>query len=667
LTDAALAGLAEAAGIQTRWVDVHGTWHDVSPDTMRHVLRGLGLPADTPDEMGESEAVLRRRASALPSLVTADQGEAVRLPTPPGRYRLVLESGEAREGEASADGGGAVIAGVDQPGYHRLEIGAATATLAVAPPRCFTVLDAAPGARPWALAAQLYALRRDGDGGLGDFAALEDFVRAAGRHGAAAVAISPVHAQFSADPDRFSPYSPSSRLMLNVLHAPVRQEGEADAAREREPLVDWPVASRSRLAVLRQVFESADGATLDALAAFRAEQGDALETHARFEAIHAAQFGADPTRWHWRTWPDDLRDPRSPAVARFAEAHARDVAFHAYMQMLAAQSLGRAQAAAREAGMAIGLIADLAVGADGGGSHAWARQPEILGDLSIGAPPDLYALHGQDWGLSAFSPLGLAEHGFGAYIEMLRAAMQYAGGIRIDHAMGLRRLWVIPHGAQASEGAYLAFPLRDLLRLTRLESDRHRAVVIAEDLGTVPEGFSAELYSAGILGMRVLWFERDAYRFFPPRTWPTGAVAMTTTHDLASVAGWWSGHDLDWRERTGQLGDAARERADRDADRGRLWAALQASGAAVGDPPPQDAAASVADAALRHVGRATCDLALIPVEDALALPDQPNLPGPDAGHPNWRRRLPGPAKSMLDAPDVAARLAGLRDARIAAA
>ena len=663
MSDPALAGLAEAAGILTRWEDVHGTWHDVAPDTLRYILRALDLPADTPGDISASEDALRRPAAVLPPLVTADQGEPVRIPCSAGRFRLVLEDGSVREGEA-ADDGGAVLPAVDQPGYHRFEIAGTETVLAVAPPRCFLVADAAPGGRPWGLAAQLYSLRREGDGGLGDFAALADFVRCAGRHGAAAVAISPVHAQFSADPDRFSPYSPSSRLMLNVLHAPVPQVGDADRGREAEPLVDWPTASRSRLAVLRHLFENADPTMLEALAAFRAERGDALETHARFEAIHAAQFGNDPTHWHWRTWPDALRDPRSPEVAAFAREHAGEVAFHAFAQMLADRAMAGAQRAAREAGMEIGLIADLAVGADSGGSHCWSRQPETLIGLTIGAPPDLYALKGQDWGLAAFSPRGLAANGFGAYLEMLRAAMQNAGGVRIDHSMGLRRLWVIPEGQAASEGAYLSFPLTDLLRLTRLESARHRAVVIAEDLGTVPEGFGPALSAAGILGMRVLWFERDAERFFPPRTWPSSAAAMTTTHDLSTVAGWWSGHDLEWRERAGQLGDPTKDHADREADRGRLWAAFQESGAAGGSPPPPDGAGEIAGAALRHVGRAACEMALIPVEDALALPDQPNLPGPGNEHPNWRRRLPGEAATLLDEPATAARLAGLRDARM---
>ncbi len=237
---------------------------------------------------------------------------------------------------------------------------------------------------------------------------------------------------------------------------------------------------------------------------------------------------------------------RSPAVAQFAREHAHEVTRHAFYQFLADRSLGQAQAAARAAGMPIGLIADLAVGVDAGGSQCWSRPDETLIGLSIGAPPDLLSPRGQSWGLVAFSPRGLQLNGFSGYIDMLRAAMRHAGGVRIDHAMGLARLWVLPDGASAAEGVYLHFPLDDMLRLIRLESLRHQAIVLAEDLGTVPEGFQDKIGDAGMLGMRVLWFERaHDLGFTAPTGWTRGAVAMTSTHDLATVAGWWSGRDID--------------------------------------------------------------------------------------------------------------------------
>lgn len=666
MSDTDLAALAEAAGIAPRWKSVYGHWHDVAPPTMRVVLRALGLPADTAAEVADSRAHVGDK-QGLPPLATAQAGGRVTVPGAPKDVRVVLESGEGLEVHAEAAEGGAAFTAPDIPGYHLLRLGDREITLAVAPGRCFSVHDAAPSLRPWGLAVQLYALRRPGDAGLGDFGALQAFVRAAGRRGASAVAISPVHAQFSADPDRFSPYSPSSRMLLNVLHAEMPLPDDEEARRlASDELVDWPAAARLRLRALRRAFETADADTLAAFEAFRAGQGDVLETHARFEALHAHHFGADPARWHWRGWPEEHRDPRSPAVAAFAREHAREVSLHAFMQFLADRSLAGAQRAAREAGMPIGLVADLAVGADSGGSHCWSRQEETLIGLTVGAPPDLLAPKGQNWGLAAFSPRGLVKNGFGAYLEMLRAAMRHAGGVRIDHAMGLARLWVVPEGAESSEGAYLHFPLQDMLRLIALESSRHRAIVLGEDLGTVPEGFQDALQAAAVLGMRVLWFERNEHGFTPPRTWTRGASAMTSTHDLATVAGWWTGRDLEWRGRLDLMGDEAnvrREHDERTRDRGLLWSAFRESGAAHADPPAPDQPTPAVDAAVRHMGTAACELVMLPVEDALGTVEQPNLPGTLDEHPNWRRRLPGYADDLLNRPDVIGRLDALNEAR----
>lgn len=278
--------------------------------------------------------------------------------------------------------------------------------------------------------------------------------------------------------------------------------------------------------------------------------------------------------------------------------------------------------------------------------------------LSIGAPPDLLNTRGQDWGLATFSPHGLRRHGYAAFIELLQAALRHAGGMRIDHAMGLQRLWVIPDGAAPAEGAYLRYPFADLLRLVRLESWRHRAVILAEDLGTVPDGFSAQLAEAGVLGMRVLWFERaQDGQFRPPATWARDAAAMTSTHDLPTVAGWWRGRDIDWRERIGLIHDRDAAEAERARDQTALWQAFRDSGAVPdgSDPTPEGAAA----AACAHVARAASTLALLPLEDLLALEEQPNLPGTLDEHPNWRRRYVGPAAALLDSPPVAERIAAV--------
>lgn len=286
--------------------------------------------------------------------------------------------------------------------------------------------------------------------------------------------------------------------------------------------------------------------------------------------------------------------------------------------------------------------------------------------LAIGAPPDLLNQQGQNWGIAAFSPIGLRRNGYAAFLEMLRAALRHAGGVRIDHVMGLQRLWVVPDGADAKDGAYLTFPIDDMLRLVALESHRHRAVVFGEDLGTVPEGFQERLIGNGLFGMRVLWFEREDDRLRPPSEWSPQAVAMTSTHDLPTVAGWWAGRDLEWREKMGWVTDRDGDLRTREHDRELLWNAMRQSGAAQGERPPPHDTGPVVDAALRHIARAACRFVLLPLEDVLAREEQPNLPGTLDEHPNWRRRLPGAAATLLDTPDTKARLAGFRTARNAA-
>ena len=640
MSDASLSTLAQAAGIATSWTDVFGQSHSVAPPTLRAVLAALGFEADREDGIHDGLDRLTGNRDAVPPLLTAWQGELVTLPSGTGRYQLILEDGRSVEGHAENVAEGCCIPGISEPGYHQLHLDGATTTIAVAPRRCFTVPEAIAAPKTWGVAVQLYAVRRYGDAGIGDFAGLARFSRQVAQHGAQAVGISPVHAQFSADPNRFSPYAPSSRTALNVLHAAITTPNPELEALD---LIDWPAATRFRLTALRHTFEAAkaNAAEQVQLAAFRAAQGSRLRAHAVFEALHSFFFKGDAALWHWRSWPEAFRDPSSNAVASFEQAHAGEIDFHAWLQFRADSGLAAAQAECRDAGMGIGLISDLAVGTDSGGSQCWSSQQETLLGLSVGAPPDLMQRTGQNWGLTAFSPVGLRRSGFSTYRGMLQTALAHAGGMRIDHAMGLNRLWVIPDGGTGADGAYLNFPETDLLRLIALESHRHRAVVLAEDLGTVPDGFQARLRDAGIDGMRVLWFERNkANEFTPPSQWDAQASAMTSTHDLPTVVGWWAGRDIDWHEHLGRASDIKTERDERARDRAALWQAMQVSGAADGNLPEPNSGDKVADAACVYVGSSACELVMIPIEDVLGLLEQPNLPGTLDEHPNWRRRLP---------------------------
>jgi 4-alpha-glucanotransferase len=436
---------------------------------------------------------------------------------------------------------------------------------------------------------------------------------------------------------------------------------------------------RLKLKVLRTLFEqfcvhdrAQDAPRALEFNAFCVHGGRALEDHARFEALQAVQLALPDSGGHWRHWPEALRDPRSAEVEAFANAHRHEVEFHLFLQWLAAKGLSHAQHAARDAGMAVGLIADLAVGCDSAGSHAWSYRDEMLQGVSVGAPPDLFNQAGQAWGLTTFSPRAMRNQGFAAFIDMLRAAFAHAGGIRIDHILGLRRLWLVPEGESARDGAYLRYPLEDMLRLISLESWRHRSIVIGEDLGTVPPGFRERLHEHGIAGIRVLWFERGewGHGFKMPGDWDRNAVATTTTHDLPTVTGWWRGADILWRNQIGQTLPRADGRdpvevalAERANDRAVLWEAFQWAGvAAHGVPAPPPESAPV-DEALAFVAATPTPLVTYPLEDLLALEDQPNLPGSIDEHPNWRRRLALSVDELFAEPTFCDRLLAVERTR----
>lgn len=718
----ALQNLARAAGIQLNWVDAHGDRQELSPDKLRRVLDALDFPCANDKQCQESLARLNgeKNGNALPPLIAARTGLPTRLSGKTGfhgkRYRIEFEQGGQLEGSFPEDTSLPLeIPGLPTFGYHKLQVGEREATLAVAPPRAFTVSDALAAAardpdvmeheRLWGLAAQLYGLRTNGDGGIGHFGALASLARSAARHGASALAISPVHAMFSADRNRFSPYSPSSRLFLNVLHIDlnavlgpqalqqaISKAGAGVASEmarlEDQELIDWPAAAELKLRLLRHLYllfrQQGTNAEFDR---FKNEGGEALFDHARYEAISSHIANCD-----WRVWRDGWSDPRSATVDAFAHINATEIDFYLFMQWQAARGLAAAQQAARDAGMPVGLIADLAIGADVAGSQAWSRQSQMLLKLSIGAPPDMLNAQGQNWGLGALSPFAMRTQGFASYIDMLRAAFAYSGGARIDHVLGLKRLWLVPQGGSAEDGAYLSYPQEDLLRLIALESWRHHAIVIGEDLGTVPPGFSEQMSHAGLLGIRLLWFQRAGKRFLAPQEWSPGAIATTTTHDLPTIAGWWEGSDVRWRSKLGMLdenGSEKQEMAQREEDKAELWAAIRETESISGEAestskdaedkginsqkkPGEKSLQKTRDdlpasppimEAIQFVGASAAPLAILPMEDVLGLQEQPNLPGTIDEHPNWRRRLPGEVNDILDQPEASARLAALDKSR----
>jgi len=683
--------LARRAGIVVHWHDTQGRQHTVADEVLIRILTQLELPATSLEELRESRARIDAPPYAtIPSFCTGLSGMPLRIPCRVRLSKLTffleLEGARPVEGVATqADNGELEFPAIHAIGYHRLCIADSQIVVAIAPERCFGISDALSSDRqhrPWGLQVPMYALRRETPTGVGDFTALSKFCTWAGRHGAAAVGINPVHAGSFAFPERTSPYSPSSRLFLNPVYvdpastfgagavAAVHDElgiGRELADSDRQALIDWPATMNARAIVLRRLFERR-GDLLSAqltneYLTFRIRGGAALTEHACFEALHRALKSGQAS--NWTVWPTQYQSAHTLDVQRFAHEHAEDIEFYVFAQWLAARGLAGAQSDALAAGMSIGIIGDLAVGTDPWGSHAWSRQGQIIRGLVCGAPPDVYNPKGQSWGLAVFSPRALQQSGFSALIEMLRAILAECGGMRIDHVLGLMRLWLIPDGEKAQDGAYLLYPFEDMLRLVALESWRHRAIIIGENLGTVPSGFNEHLKARGILGTSVLWFERQDQAFAAPRHWPVISVGTTTTHDLPTVAGWWRGEDLRLRTSLGQLGDA-QTLSDllitRAQDRQALWNALEDEGCVTGDAP-QNLEDPPLSSILEFVASTPCSLVLIPMEDLLGLTDQPNLPGTVDEHPNWRRRFHDSVDDQFNLPRTIERLARIAGAR----
>jgi len=625
-SDVALRRRAEAAGLQTQWSDTQGQVQHVSPETLRALLDAL---QDTDQPIS-------------PVCITADAGQA--LPHLDGRPRCFDEKQQAVSLIRHSDGGWQAPS---LPGYYRLEHGRHIATLAVAPPRCFTPQDLTGQQQPalWGLSTQVYGLRGKGDGGLGHSGSVAALGHRVAEAGGDVLALSPLHATAPVT-DYFSPYAPSHRGMLDwmqidpaqlagkaALHDALTSSGVSEpwAQAQRKRLVDWKQQYLLRRRVWRALFEGWGQAEtqLNALTSFVARSGKAVKQHAIFaahQAMQAEQMESTGLSAGGAVWGE----PDSAEVAAFARRHASQVRFEYFLQWLATECWRVTRQDLASAGQRLGLLWDLAVGFVPDGSEAWQHRASIIRGATLGAPADAFNPQGQGWGIVTYSPQGLKQNGYQPLIDLLRACMSRGGGIRIDHILGWSRMWLVPERATAAEGAYIRYPLDDMLRLLALESWRHRCVVIGEDLGTVPEGLRATLASRGVLGLDVLLFTRGRRgHFLPPTQWRKNAVAMSTTHDLPPLSGWRAGKDIDalghiqaWPSRALRAHKAARQRD---------VAALDRMTKPTGKITPQRAA-------LRSVAASASPLALIPLEDALGNQRQVNLPGTMHEHPNWRLR-----------------------------
>ena len=433
-------------------------------------------------------------------------------------------------------------------------------------------------------------------------------------------------------------------------------EFQRDLAHCRDaPLVDYAAVARLKLPLLRALFEvfrtAADSGRSRAFQDFRRQQGEALERFCLFQALREHFAAQVPPQADWRDWPKEYQDPGSPSVARFAQQHRDRIDFLAWTQWIADQQLAEAAATARAKGMTVGIYRDLAVGADSAGAETWARRDLVVSSAHVGAPPDILNPAGQDWGLPPFNPHALRMEGYSGFIDLVRANMRHAGGLRIDHVMGLQHLYWIPQGCPPSQGAYVSYPMDDLIGILALESHRHRCLVVGEDLGTVPEGFRERMEAAGILSYRVLFFEFGADgALVQPQDYPPLALATPGSHDLATLRGWWEAHDIELKSRHGlypSRDEAQRQHEQRAKERAALLRALAAAGLGLTD---LDATSpfrpDLGDAV--HAFLARTPAAMVQLDDLTDEREQVNLPGTTDQHPNWRR------KQSLNLEDLAA-------------
>ena len=514
----------------------------------------------------------------------------------------------------------------------------------------------------WGLFCQLYELRSDRNWGIGDFRDLADLAVMAARRGADFLGVNPLHALFLGDPERRSPFSPSDRRFLNPLYIAVDWLRGAAAPPDLSELrnnsnVDYKAVTQIKLTALRAIHDETpfgDGAYVATnYASFKAGGGDPLRDHALYEALslHQARQGRGAC---WSGWDAGLQDIHSDDVKTFAQDHAEEVEFHLWLQWIASVQLQRARDAACAAGMRIGLYLDLAVGEAPDGSATWAADGTMIDGFSIGAPPDVFATEGQNWGLAAPEPGALVANDCAAYRAMIGAQLDYAGALRIDHAMALWQLFLIPQGDSPASGAHLRYPFPDLVRALADLSHEQRTVMIGEDLGFVPDGFRAAMDSLHILSYRILYFEQADGGFKAPQTYPRHALACLSTHDLPTFEGWWRSEDIALRQQHGLVDQAssAAQLQSRQVEKARLLDTFAAAGLALPDDAikqqdlPDDALVS----AYRFIARTPCLLVGVRLADLVGPAQPTNLPGTIDAYPNWKLRCPVPLHAIADHP-----------------
>ncbi|MCG9649337.1 4-alpha-glucanotransferase [Vibrio brasiliensis] len=694
--DNALKQVAEMARIADSYVSAWGDEAKVADETIRRLLASLGYDT-TNDETLLKSAEKKHKQDVLDPVLVVRDGEPIEVALNLGAsaresefsWRLDTEQGEVLEGylqsqivrDERKEGGPLVFALPSDIawGYHKLTISRKRRkapyemTLIVTPKACYKQDAIVNGKKMWGPSVQLYTLRTQHNWGIGDFGDLKQLVADISSRGGDFVGLNPIHSLFPANPEGASPYSPSSRRWLNIMYIDVSSVPEFSLSIEAQQKVgsaefqqrlqkareshwvNYSEVSNLKMSVLPTLFAEFKKRHLDknseraqAFLDFVEEGGESLVHQAAFDALHAELHANDSNIWGWPVFPEELRKFENRAVQDFIEKNQDQVHLYMYLQWVADIQIKEAQALAEEKGMSVGLYRDLAVGVADSGSETWADEGNLVMDASIGAPPDILGPLGQNWGLPPLNPQVLQATGYDAYIKLLRANMKHCGALRIDHVLGLLRLWWIPKGESATQGAYIYYPVEDMLAILALESHRHQCSVIGEDLGTVPDEIVEILRDAGVHSYKVFFFEtsEEDGGFISPAHYAEQSMSALCTHDMPTLRGFWHCDDLKMGQELGLYPDAKQLEglfASRlECKQGILdsvaWHGYLPEG--VGRDAqyvPMDS--YLAEALQLHVAAGSSTLLSVQLEDWLEMDKPVNIPGTVDEYPNWRRKL----------------------------
>ena len=681
----ATAGLARRLGIELDYVNAAHNRIDIAPEVIRAVLAAMGYPVQDDKEAESAFRELDKTESLHklpPVLVIRQELQPVQIPVQLNSdsraygWRLITENGELAEqgslvAESSTSGDRAVSMGLSPEtawvrlsiemacGYHRFELDGESMPLIIVPAKCW--LDPLrQGRKLWGIAAQLYLLRSEHNWGIGDFTDLHALIDIAAKWRASLVGLNPLHALFLDEPEHASPYAPASRLFLNILNIDVTAIPEFAACREtisstsnsdvagllgqtrQEEIVNYNAVAELKLTALRLLHScfrvNASSDRKRSFEAFVDCRGESLKRFCTFQAVRLAMRTQRGTADRVEEWPPELRASDSPGFLQFAAHYEDEIHFLAWTQWVADAQLR--DAAQRAEANGIRFYRDLAVGSNAAGAEVWSNPHIVVGQAHAGAPPDIVNPAGQDWGLPPFNPRALRQAGYAQFIELVQANMRYSGALRIDHVVGLEHLYWVPVGHNASQGAYVSYPFDDLVGILALESHRNQCMVIGEDLGTVPPGFTEKLNAHGILSNRVLYFEQDpeSGEFLRPDAYVQLALASIGSHDLATFKGWWLGNDIAIREQHRLYPDpleGERQRAIRRTEKQQLLKALHSEGLDPGDGTDLE---RLSCAVHGFLARSSSAIAMVEMENLTDELSQTNLPATSTEHPNWRRR-----------------------------